>query len=252
MGRGKIEIKRIENTNSRQVTFSKRRNGLFKKAHELAVLCDAQVAVIIFSSTGKLYPFSSVGSSMEQILSRYGKEPDSSDLPLAEHVMEDEQKPAYEIDAMNDEIAKLRTTYLRMMGKELEGLTYKELQHLEQQLTEGLLSVKDKKEQVLVEQLNRSKLQEKRAIEMNEALRKQIKELRQNFMPSHVEHHPVEMDREQSSIRPIAYYNCPSDEESEGSDTSLHLGLPSEPYRKKKAPKVDPICNDSGSQVASE
>lgn len=59
MGRGKIEIKRIENLNSRQVTFSKRRNGLLKKAKELSVLCDAEVAVIVFSSTGKLYEFSS-------------------------------------------------------------------------------------------------------------------------------------------------------------------------------------------------
>jgi MADS-box transcription factor len=59
MGRGRIEIKKIENTSSRQVTFSKRRGGLFKKANELAVLCDAQVAVIIFSQTGKLYEISS-------------------------------------------------------------------------------------------------------------------------------------------------------------------------------------------------
>ncbi|KAK3027771.1 hypothetical protein RJ639_041131 [Escallonia herrerae] len=59
MGRGKIEIKKIENLNSRQVTFSKRRAGLRKKAKELAVLCDAEVGVIIFSSTGKLYEFTS-------------------------------------------------------------------------------------------------------------------------------------------------------------------------------------------------
>lgn len=61
MGRGKIEIKKIENANSRQVTFSKRRTGLLKKAFELGVLCDAQVAVIIFSNTGKLFEFSSCG-----------------------------------------------------------------------------------------------------------------------------------------------------------------------------------------------
>lgn len=61
MGRGKIEIKKIENPTSRQVTFSKRRGGLMKKAHELSVLCDAEIAVIIFSSTGKLFEFSSNG-----------------------------------------------------------------------------------------------------------------------------------------------------------------------------------------------
>ncbi|KAJ0457087.1 putative transcription factor MADS-type1 family [Helianthus annuus] len=59
MVRGKVELKRIENTTSRQVTFTKRRNGLLKKAYELSVLCDAEVAMIIFSQKGKLYDFSS-------------------------------------------------------------------------------------------------------------------------------------------------------------------------------------------------
>ena len=52
-------MRRIENATSRQVTFSKRRNGLLKKAFELSVLCDAELALIIFSSTGKLYEFAS-------------------------------------------------------------------------------------------------------------------------------------------------------------------------------------------------
>uniref|UniRef100_M4EKV7 Uncharacterized protein n=1 Tax=Brassica campestris TaxID=3711 RepID=M4EKV7_BRACM len=59
MVRGKTEMKRIENATSRQVTFSKRRNGLLKKAFELSVLCDAEVALVIFSPRGKLYEFSS-------------------------------------------------------------------------------------------------------------------------------------------------------------------------------------------------
>lgn len=59
MGRGKIVIKRIDNTTNRQVTFSKRRNGLLKKARELSILCDAEIALIIFSNTGKLYDFAS-------------------------------------------------------------------------------------------------------------------------------------------------------------------------------------------------
>lgn len=61
MVRGKTQMRRIENDTSRQVTFSKRRNGLLKKAFELSVLCDAEVALIIFSSRGKLYEFSSAG-----------------------------------------------------------------------------------------------------------------------------------------------------------------------------------------------
>ena len=59
MVRGKTVIKPIEDKTSRQVTFSKRRSGLFKKARELAVLCDAQVGVLVFSSAGHLYDYSS-------------------------------------------------------------------------------------------------------------------------------------------------------------------------------------------------
>ncbi|RZR87518.1 hypothetical protein BHM03_00014941 [Ensete ventricosum] len=59
MVRGKIVIRRIDNSTSRQVTFSKRRNGLMKKAKELAILCDAEVGLVIFSSTGRLYDFAS-------------------------------------------------------------------------------------------------------------------------------------------------------------------------------------------------
>ena len=59
MGRGKIQLKKIENTISRQVTFSKRRNGLLKKAFELSVLCDVELGLMVFSPRGKLYEFSS-------------------------------------------------------------------------------------------------------------------------------------------------------------------------------------------------
>ncbi|XP_077249254.1 agamous-like MADS-box protein AGL14 [Tasmannia lanceolata] len=57
MVRGKTQMKKIENATSRQVTFSKRRNGLLKKAFELSVLCDAEVGLIVFSARGKLYEF---------------------------------------------------------------------------------------------------------------------------------------------------------------------------------------------------
>jgi len=59
MGRGRVELKRIENKINRQVTFSKRRTGLLKKAQEISVLCDAEVSLIVFSHKGKLFEYSS-------------------------------------------------------------------------------------------------------------------------------------------------------------------------------------------------
>lgn len=57
--RGRREMRRIEDTTSRQVTFSKRRSGLLKKAFELSVLCDAEVGLVVFSPRGRLYQFAS-------------------------------------------------------------------------------------------------------------------------------------------------------------------------------------------------
>ncbi|CAN6859800.1 unnamed protein product [Brassica oleracea] len=65
MGRRKVEIKLIENKNSRQVTFSKRRTGLIEKARQLSVLCESSVAVLVVSASGKLYNSSSGDKTLE-------------------------------------------------------------------------------------------------------------------------------------------------------------------------------------------
>ncbi|KAH1134469.1 hypothetical protein GLYMA_05G148700v4 [Glycine max] len=70
MGKKKLEIKRIENKSNRQITFSKRRKGLMKKARELSILCDAKLALLIFSSTGKLYELCN-GDSLAEVVQRY-------------------------------------------------------------------------------------------------------------------------------------------------------------------------------------
>ncbi|XAR62295.1 hypothetical protein NMG60_11017008 [Bertholletia excelsa] len=70
MGRVKLQIKRIENTTNRQVTFSKRRNGLIKKAYELSVLCDIDIALIMFSPSQRLCHFSRK-RRIEDVLCRY-------------------------------------------------------------------------------------------------------------------------------------------------------------------------------------
>lgn len=69
MGRRKIEIRPIEDDRNRTVTFLKRKAGLFKKAHELSVLCQVDLAVIIFGQNKKLYQFSSIDS--DEIIERY-------------------------------------------------------------------------------------------------------------------------------------------------------------------------------------
>ncbi|KAM7524970.1 hypothetical protein LguiA_014872 [Lonicera macranthoides] len=68
-GRRKIEMKMISNKNARRITFSKRRNGLFKKASELTILCGTEILIIVFSMGGKVFSFGH--PSVEHVLSRF-------------------------------------------------------------------------------------------------------------------------------------------------------------------------------------
>ncbi|KAM0005936.1 putative transcription factor MADS-type1 family [Helianthus debilis subsp. tardiflorus] len=56
-GRRKIKMEKLENESNLYVAFAKRRPTLFQKASELCILCGAEIAIIVFSPTGKLYSF---------------------------------------------------------------------------------------------------------------------------------------------------------------------------------------------------
>ncbi|KAK6143187.1 hypothetical protein DH2020_023535 [Rehmannia glutinosa] len=224
MGRGKIEIKKIENTNSRQVTFSKRRLGLFKKAKELAILCDADVAVIIFSNTGKLFEFSS--SSMKRIISRYMKCLDAKQVPTGENEPEEEQPN--ETDVLKEEIEKLKLKQLRLLGKDFTGMGLQELHALERQLNEGLWCIKDRKEKVLLQELEQYSVK--------------VKELQAFFpSPSSPPRLRIEYQSAGRNSNPVVKEGSGSPETArngvladEDSDTTLHLAPPNGIHRKRK------------------
>ncbi|KEH33851.1 putative transcription factor MADS-type1 family [Medicago truncatula] len=71
-GRQKIEMKKMSNESNLQVTFSKRRSGLFKKASELCTLCGADVALVVFSPGEKVFSFGhpNVDTVIDRYLSR--------------------------------------------------------------------------------------------------------------------------------------------------------------------------------------
>ncbi|BBH03963.1 light-harvesting chlorophyll-protein complex I subunit A4 [Prunus dulcis] len=73
MGRVKLKIKKLESSGNRQVTFSKRRNGILKKAKELSILCDVDIVLLMFSPTGRPTLLQGERSTVEEIISKFAQ-----------------------------------------------------------------------------------------------------------------------------------------------------------------------------------
>ncbi|KAK4743525.1 hypothetical protein SAY87_001526 [Trapa incisa] len=238
MVRGKTQMRRIENATSRQVTFSKRRNGLLKKAFELSVLCDAEVALIIFSSRGKLYEFTS--RSMEQTIERYRKH--TKDTRMGQPSIEEDAKVCFislsrftkprvlkldiywkqkkskflyifqveyawqfhmsatqhlkdEAKAMIKKIEFLEDSKRKLLGEDLGSCTIEDLQDIEQQLERSVSSIRARKTQVYIQQIEKLK-QKERALNAENA---QLSEkFRTTTASKHIAIEPRELPGESS------------------------------------------------------
>lgn len=128
-GRKKIEIKKITNKSSQQVTFSKRRSGLFKKASELCVLCGAHIAIIVFSPVHKIFCFGH--PNVDFVIDRYvrGTTLDSRDGDGDEEgaVADGDIVPALralneEYDEVLQELAREKQRGVQLKGGERERM----------------------------------------------------------------------------------------------------------------------------------
>ncbi|XP_010526675.1 PREDICTED: MADS-box protein SVP-like [Tarenaya hassleriana] len=236
MAREKIQIKKIDNATARQVTFSKRRRGLFKKAEELSVLCDADVALIIFSSTGKLFEYCS--SSMKEMLERHN---------LQSKNLEKLNQPSLELQLVENsdhsrlskELAEKSHRLRQMRGEELQGLNIEDLQQLEKALEAGLNRVIEKKSEKimneigdlqrkgmeLMEENKRLRQQGMRLMEENERLGQQVSNEYERYGGAESKNVVYEEGHSSESVTNAGNSaGPPVDDES--SDTSLKLGLP--------------------------
>ncbi|WJX90109.1 MADS-box protein ej2 [Trifolium repens] len=176
MGRGRVELKRIENKINRQVTFAKRRNGVLKKAYELSVLCDAEVALIIFSNRGKLYEFSST-SCMMKTLEKYQKY-SYSELEASQPANTTQNYQDYVRLKANVEI--LQRSQRNLLGEDIALKNTSELEQLENQLEAALKNIRSSKTQFMLDQLADLHNREKELVETNNALRSKLEETDHN------------------------------------------------------------------------
>ncbi|EXC14620.1 MADS-box protein JOINTLESS [Morus notabilis] len=213
MAREKIQIKKIDNATARQVTFSKRRRGLFKKAEELSVLCDADVGLIIFSSTGKLF-------DMKEILERHN---------LHSKNLEKLEQPSLQLQLVENsnhsrlskEIAEKSHQLRQLRGEELQGLNIEELQRLEKSLESGLSRVIEKKGEKIMKEIN--------------DLQRKAMELSQRQAGVDSDNVINEEGQSSESITNACNSSGPPQDCDSTSDTSLKLGrVTTHEYKRKK------------------
>ncbi|KAF7124307.1 hypothetical protein RHSIM_Rhsim12G0024200 [Rhododendron simsii] len=174
-----VELKRIENKINRQVTFAKRRNGLLKKAYELSVLCDAEVALIVFSNRGKLYEFCS-NPSMLKTLERYQKcnygapEPNVSAREALVSMLRQELSSQQEYLKLKSRYEALQRSQRNLLGEDLGPLNSKELESLERQLDMSLKHIRSTRTQYMLDQLTDLQRKEHALNEANKTLRQRL------------------------------------------------------------------------------
>ncbi|PRQ29300.1 putative transcription factor MADS-MIKC family [Rosa chinensis] len=171
LGRGKIEIKRIENTTNRQVTFCKRRNGLLKKAYELSVLCDAEVALIVFSNRGRLYEYSN--NSVRETIERYKKAcaDSSNNGSVSEATTQYYQQEAAKLRA---QITTLQNSNRGYMAEGLSNMSIKELKGVETKLEKAISRIRSKKNELLFAEIEYMQKRELDLHNNNQLLRAKI------------------------------------------------------------------------------
>ncbi|KAL6506727.1 Floral homeotic protein [Orobanche hederae] len=151
MARGKIQIRKIENQTNRQVTYSKRRNGLFKKAHELTVLCDAKVSIIMISSTQKLHEYISPTITTKQVFDQYQK---AVGVDLWNSHYEKMQRHLQKLKEIN---RNLRKEIRQRMGESLNDLGYEQVVNLIEDIHSSQKIIRERKYKVLGNQIETGK-----------------------------------------------------------------------------------------------
>ncbi|XP_072971915.1 agamous-like MADS-box protein AGL29 [Typha angustifolia] len=172
MGRQKIEIKRIQNEEARQVCFSKRRTGLFKKASELSILCGADIGVVVFSPAGKAFSFGhpSVDSIVDRFLSSEfsNDHRNQGDVRRGAGTVRELNRQYMELHGMLEMEKKKRDAIEEGMKREragkafwwdanVEGLGFEELEDYQRALLNLRNTVAKRADQLLHEALARNK-----------------------------------------------------------------------------------------------
>ncbi|KAK1433728.1 hypothetical protein QVD17_10643 [Tagetes erecta] len=223
MVRPKTEMRKIEKLAARQVCFSKRRRGLFKKAQELSTLCDADIALIVFSATGKLFQYSP--SSINQVLERRGLL-QSKSVAEPQETSAEMQTAHRRCAILRKELAEKTSVLRQLKGEDLQGLDLKDLNKLEAILESGLTAVVKTKGERMLKEISDLKTKEAQLAEENARLKQQLVIMDTCVGEMRVQDHWDDHHSLELTISSLSSRDALHNHNFSSLDTLLKLGLP--------------------------
>eukprot|EP00252_Welwitschia_mirabilis_P001255 TRINITY_DN1114_c0_g1_i2.p1 TRINITY_DN1114_c0_g1~~TRINITY_DN1114_c0_g1_i2.p1 ORF type:complete len:206 (+),score=33.09 TRINITY_DN1114_c0_g1_i2:89-706(+) len=172
----KPPLKKIPNAGRRHICFARRRNGIFKKAKELSLLCDAEIALFVFSEAGQLFQFAS--HDMKSTLLRY----DSMNGRIMERLcssFDSEQSSSlqyYEVgkEMLARKIISLEKSQRNITGEDLDSLTLEELNYLEKKMDRAVRRITRQKLRAMWDEIRLLKGQVRSLEEENKKFRTMV------------------------------------------------------------------------------
>ncbi|XP_048434760.1 truncated transcription factor CAULIFLOWER A isoform X1 [Pyrus x bretschneideri] len=215
MGRGKVQLKRIDDKIRRQVTFSKRRSGLIKKARELSVLCGVEVGLVIFSTKGRLYEFCS-GSSFAKLLERY-QQHNAEEIAASKNAGGTDKKHNLECSGLRTGASQsLKMIQSDIEAQDIDNLDVPELTKLEEELDAVLRQTRSRKTQLMMETLTALIEQEKQLKEEKLLMENEIAAKEQQIRDRAADEEPAQQNTSTANNTTITSNNnnnCSSDDD---------------------------------------
>ncbi|KAK7368388.1 hypothetical protein VNO80_10413 [Phaseolus coccineus] len=150
MGRVKLKIKRLENTNGRQATYAKRKNGIMKKAAELSILCDIDIILLMFAPNGKPSVCRGRRSNLEEVIAKFAQLTPQERAKRKLETLEALKKTFKKLDHDVNIQEFLGTSY----WTEFDKITnVEQLGQMENSLRESLNQIRNRKENIKKQQL---------------------------------------------------------------------------------------------------
>ncbi|CAL5373890.1 unnamed protein product [Camellia sinensis] len=156
-----------------------------QNAHEISVLCDADIGLIIFSAKGKLFEYSTT-SCLERILERYERY-SYAERQLVAADINSQVRWTLEHVKLQARLEVLDRTQRHFMGEDLDTLSVKELQSLEHQLDSALKHIRSRKNQLMNDSISELQTKDKALLEENKLLAKKIKEKEGKALAQHAQ-----------------------------------------------------------------